>query len=129
MTLTPLPDALYPSQALLRLTDEVDRLSGKIDRLAETMATKSDLARYAPREMVETRWEEFERRVGDLQTHVDRHDAQLSGLLHDSLTREVRWDWRVIGGLGCILTFIFTLLGTILSGTVVGVTVFLITHR
>ena len=129
MTPTPLPDALYPSQALLRLTDEVDRLSGKIDRLAETMATKSDLARYAPREMVETRWEEFERRVGDLQTHVDRHDAQLSGLLHDSLTREVRWDWRVIGGLGCILTFIFTLLGTILSGTVVGVTVFLITHR
>ena len=128
MTTTPLQDTLYPSQALLRLTDEVDRLSGKIDRLAETMATKGDLARYAPREMVETRWEEFERRVGEMQGHVDRHDTQLSGLLHDSLTREVRWDWRVIGGLGCILTFIFSLIGTILSGTIVGVTVWTLTH-
>ena len=129
MTTTPLQDTLYPSQALLRLTDEVDRLSGKIDRLAETMATKGDLARYAPREMVETRWEEFERRVGEMQTRVDRHDAQLGSLLHDSLTREVRWDWRIIGGLGCVLTFIFTLMGTILSGTIVGVSVFFLTHR
>lgn len=126
---TSLTDQRDSSQVLLRLTDEVDRLSGKIDRLAETMATKNDLARYAPREMVETRWDEFERRMGEVQARVERHDAQLSGLLRDALTREVRWDWRVISGLGCALTFIFTLLGTILSGTVVGVTVWVLTHR
>jgi hypothetical protein len=117
-----------PSQALVRLTDEVDRLSGKIDRLGETMATRGDLARYAPREMVETRWAEFERRLGEVQTRVERHDGQLSGLLRDSLTREVRWDWRVIGGMGCILTFVFSLIGTIITGTIVGVTVWTLTH-
>jgi Flp pilus assembly protein TadB len=129
MTTAPMPDARYATQALARLTDEVDRLSGKIDKLGELMATKSDLARYAPRETVEARMGDFERRVGEVQTHVERHDAQLAGLLRESMAREVRWDWRVIGGLGCVVTFVFSLLGTILSGTIVGMIVWTLTHR
>lgn len=118
----------YPEQALARLTDEVDRLSSKIDRLSETMATKSDLARYAPRETVETRWAEFERRLSELRAQVDHHDAQIAAYLSDTFTREMRWDWRVIGALGCALSFIFGLLGTIVSGTLVGFVVWHLTH-
>jgi hypothetical protein len=128
MNTSPINAAHYASQALARLTDEVDRLSGKIDKLGELMATKGDLARYTPRETVEARLGEFERRVDDLQTHVESHDTQLGGLLRESMAREVRWDWRVISGLGCVLTFVFSLLGTILSGTIVGVTVWTLTH-
>jgi hypothetical protein len=128
MTASGTPDTRYAAQALARLTDEVDRLSGKIDKLGELMATKGDLARYAPREIVETRLGDFERRVGELQAHVEAHDTQLGGLLRESMAREMRWDWRVIGGLGCVITFIFTLVGTILSGILVGVTVWGLTH-
>jgi hypothetical protein len=115
----------YPEQALVRLTDEVDRLNGKVDLIREAMATKSDLARYAPRETVETRWAEFERRLGELHSQVDH---QIAAFLHDGFTREMQWDWRVIGALGCALSFIFTLLGTILSGTLVGILVWNLTH-
>ena len=97
MSTSPMNDARYATQALARLTDEVDRLSGKIDKLGELMATKSDLARYVPRETVEARLGDFERRMGDLQAHVEAHDTQLGGLLRESMAREVRWDWRVIG--------------------------------
>ncbi len=118
----------YPEQALTRLTDEVDRLSSKIDRLSETMATKSDLARDAPRETVETRWAEFERRLGELRGQVEHHETQIAAFLHDGFTREMRWDWRVIGALGCALSFIFSLVGTILSGTIVGIVLWNLTH-
>jgi ElaB/YqjD/DUF883 family membrane-anchored ribosome-binding protein len=117
-----------PEQALTRLTDEVDRLSTKIDRLSETMASKADLARYAPRETVETRWAEFERRLGELHRQVEQHETQIAALLHDTFARENRWDWRVIGALGCALSFIFSLLGTIISGTLVGVLVWNLTR-
>jgi Flp pilus assembly protein TadB len=129
MTTAPMPDARYATQALARLTDEVDRLSGKIDKLGELMATKRDLARYAPRETVEARMSDFERRASEVQSHVERHDAQLAGLLRENMAREVRWDWRVIGGLGCVMMFVFSLLGTILSGTLVGIIVWTLTHR
>lgn len=127
---TPAPEQPgYPTQALTRLTAEVDRLSGKIDRLAETMATKSDLARYASRDMVETRWQEFERRMQETQAHLAQHDGQLTNTTREGVTRETRWDWRVIGALGYLLTFIFGLLGTIVSGTIIGVTVWIVTHH
>ncbi len=125
MTATP----AYPGQALARLTEEVDRLSGKIDRLGEMMATKADLARYAPRETVEARWEEFERRVSEIGSRVEVHDSQLSGLMRDAMTREMRWDWRVIGGMGCALTFLVSFLGSIATGTIVGVAVWFVTHH
>ena len=129
-TPTPTPDQPgYPTQALSRLTAEVDRLSGKIDKLAETMATKTDLARYASRDMVETRWQEFERRMQETQAHLAQHDAQLTTTTRDGITRESRWDWRVIGTLGYVLTFIFGVLGTIFSGTVIGIIVWLVTNR
>ncbi len=128
MTTTSTPETRYAAQALARLTDEVDRLSGKIDKLGELMATKGDLARYAPREIVEARLGDIARRVGEVQAHVEAHDTQLGGLLRESVARELRWDWRVIGGLGCVITFVFSLLGTILSGTIVGVIVWSLTH-
>ncbi|MBA2678526.1 MAG: hypothetical protein H0U76_09070 [Ktedonobacteraceae bacterium] len=128
METTTVREHRYPAQALTRLTDEVDRLSSKIDRLSETMATKNDLARYAPRETVETRWAEFERRLGELHGQVEHHETQIATFLHEGFSREMRWDWRVIGALGCILSFIFGLLGTILSGTLVGIIVWNLTH-
>lgn len=117
------------AQALARLTAEVDRLSVKIDRLAETTATRADLARYAARETVETRWAEIDRRLGDVQNRVDTHETRLGQATRERLTSEMTWDWRVIGGLGCALSFLCTLLGTTLAGSLAGVIVWAATHH
>jgi hypothetical protein len=118
----------YASQALARLTDEMDRLGNKIDRMAGAMATRDDLARYALRETVEARWSEFDRRQSETRARLDLHDVQIASVAGETFKREARWDWRIISAMGCLIALAGSVLGTIVSGTVTGVLVWHLTH-